>query len=131
MLSSLPVLTLLIIHFTSLAQASPIPQNPPGTNAPAGPPITSAADLTATLGDLVIPQKETSSNLAPANDTISTPQPDTSSNPTQASDSVSTPPINQNQVRSPPMGLSRLVEDIGDFRLPSNVTAGHVVQAAK
>lgn len=103
MLSSLMRLALLAVYLTSVTQASPLPQNPPNTNAPAGPPMTTAADLGASLGDLVIPQKEAANVSAPTT----------------------------NGERSAPMDLNRLVEDLGDFRLPSNVTVGHVVQAAK
>ncbi|KAL6714479.1 hypothetical protein ACLMJK_007903 [Lecanora helva] len=105
MLSSLPLCAVLALHFTSVAQASPIPQS---INAPAGPPITDASDLSNTLGDLVIPQEQSNSTETIPTQTTSVKERD-----------------------APPMDLSRLVADIGDFRLPSNVTAGHVVNAVK
>jgi len=100
MLFSIPLLALLATHLTSVTQAAPLPQSDVSTNAPAGPPIT---DLSASLGDLVIPQEEHSNDTAPAT----------------------------KKERSQPMDFSRLVQDIGDLRLPSNVTASSVAKAAK
>ena len=99
MLFSIPLLALVATQLTPICQAAPVPQSDISTNAPAGPPIT---DLSATLGDLVIPQEEHS------NDTTTT-----------------------KKERSAPVDMSRLVEDLGDFQLPSNVTAGSVARAVK
>ena len=103
MLSSSPLCILLALHFTT-SQAAPLPQRDASTNAPAGPPITDEAGLSGSLGDLVIPQQESSNTTATAT---------------------------KRERDAPPMDFSRLVNDIGDFRLPTNVTAGSVVNAVK
>ena len=69
--------------------------------------MTSSADLSASLGDLVIPQEEHSEN---SNDTAST--------------------VKMQRAAEPP-SLDELLDDIGDFQVPSNVTARSLVQAVK
>lgn len=103
MLSSLSLFVLVVIHLTSFSMAAPLPQNDLGSNAPAGPPMRTAADLTAVLGDLVIPQQEHSNNTATA----------------------------MTKIRSPPADFAALAKAIGDFKLPSKTTAGSIVEAAK
>ena len=76
---------------------------PQGVNAPAGPAMTTSSDLSNTIGDLVIPQAEASNDTAAA----------------------------VYKQRSAPKNLDELVEDIGDFRLPTNSTADSVVKAVK
>lgn len=95
---------LLAIHLTSTVQAVPVPQNPPGTNAPAGPSMTTSADLSASIGDLVIPQAEHSNNTASE--------------------------VKMEREAAPP-SLDEFLGDIGDFQMPSNVTARSIAQAAK
>lgn len=65
-------------------------------------PIQSAADLEGQLGDLVIPQ-EVARNETTAETRHSRSAPD----------------------------YDTLLSEIGDFRLPSNITAGHVAKVAK
>jgi len=109
MLSSLPIIALLLLPYTICTLASPIPQSDLATttlttqtsNAPGG---QTVPDLNAALGDLVIPQEERPEN--------------------------NTAVALTRRIRSQP-DLSSLLSDIGDFRLPSNVTAGHVAKAAK
>lgn len=83
--------------------AAPLPQNDVASNAPAGPPMRTAADLSAVLGDLVIPQAEHSNSTA----------------------------TTMAKIRSPPPDFATLVKAIGDFSLPSTTTAGSIAQAAK
>ena len=104
MLSSLPLCLLLLLHLTSTTHAAPLPQGDVTSNAPAGPPITDEAGLSSSLGDLVIPQEESSNTTATAT---------------------------KKERDTPPMDYSRLVDDIEDFRLPTNITAGSVVNAVK
>ncbi|MCJ1450022.1 hypothetical protein MMC28_000350 [Mycoblastus sanguinarius] len=59
-------------------------------------------NLDTTLGDLVIPQEEASNDTAPTID----------------------------KTRSAP-DFNTLLNEIGDFRLPTNITAGFVVKAAQ
>lgn len=103
MLSSLSLLVLVAVHLTSLSLAAPLPQSDLPINAPPGPPIRTAADLSADLGDLVIPQAKHS------NDTIT----------------------KLSKIRSPPPDSAALVKTIGDFRLPSTTTASSIAEAAK
>ena len=69
--------------------------------------ITSSADLEVELGDLVIPQAETQ-NITTTNTTITNIR------------------INRSVT-----DYDSLVNEIGDFRLPSNITAGDVARVAK
>lgn len=109
MLSSLPIIALLVLPYNICTLASPIPQSDfatttqttPTSNAPGG---QSLPDLSSTLGDLVIPQEQ-----RPENSTTTT---------------------SSRRIRSQP-NLSTLLGDLGDFRLPSNITAGHVAKVAK
>jgi hypothetical protein len=103
MLSSLSLFVLVAVHLTSLSLAAPLPQSDVSINAPAGPPIRTAADLSAVLGDLVIPQAKHS------NDTVT----------------------KLSKIRSPPPDSAALVKAIGDFRLPSTTTASSIAEAAK
>lgn len=110
MLSTLPILALLLLPYTICTLASPIPQSDLATTTPAtqttnAPGGQSPPDLSSTLGDLVIPQEE-----RPENSTTAT--------------------SSSRKIRSQP-DLSTLLGDIGDFRLPSNITAGHVAKVAK
>lgn len=102
MLSSLPLFVLLALRFTSVALAAPLPQDI-ATNAPAGPPMRTTADLDADLGDLVIPQEEHSNSTASA----------------------------ITKIRSAPPDFATLVDEIGDFQIPSDATAGSIARAAK
>lgn len=104
MLSSLPLLALSAIYFTSVTHAAPLPQSGIASNAPSGPPITSYADLKDVLGDLVIPQEQSEN---------------------------ATGPTTTVKVRSPPASFDDLVEHIGDFRLPANITARSLAKVAR
>ena len=64
--------------------------------------VQSASDLEDQLGDLVIPQEEARNET-----TIKT----------------------RNSQKAP--DYATLLNEIGDFKLPSNITAGHVAQVAK
>ena len=64
--------------------------------------VQSASDLERQIGDLVMPQEE-ERNVTTAE---------------------------TRKLRSPP-DYATLLSEIGDFRLPSNITAGHVAKAAK
>lgn len=83
--------------------AAPLPQNDVAPNAPAGPPMRTAADLNAELGDLVIPQAEHSNNTA----------------------------TTVTKIRSPPADFAALAKAIGDFKIPSKTTAGSIAEAVK
>ena len=94
------MLALLAVHFASVTQAIPLPQS---VNAPAGPAMTTSAELSNTIGDLVIPQEEGSNTTATA----------------------------VHKERSAPTNLDDLMEDLGDFKIPANVAANSVVKAVK
>ena len=64
--------------------------------------VQSASDLEGQIGDLVIPQEE----------------------------GRNTTTVETHTIRSAP-DYATLLNEIGDFRLPSNITAGHVAKAAK
>ena len=65
--------------------------------------VQSAADLEGQLGDLVLPQEESKNATATQTQKMHRNVPD----------------------------YAALLNDIGDFTLPSNITAGHVAKAAK
>ena len=103
MLPTLPLLALFAVNLTPFAHAAPVPQSVGSTNAPAGPGMTTGAELSNTLDDLVIPQAEAKNDTAAA-------VPD---------------------ARRAPSSGTKLVEEVGDFTIPSDVTASHVAEVAK
>lgn len=104
MVSSLSLLMLLASQITSVTLAAPLPQSAVAANQPAGPPMTTAADLMDNLGDLVIPQA-------------------------QHSNETSTEPMTEK--RSPPADFASLEEALGDLKVPSDTTAASIAEAAK
>ena len=97
MLSSLPLMALFLAQYTMVTIEAPTPTLGGSTTT-----VSSAADLENELGDLVIPQQETTKNTTSSSYTSRT-----------VTDYAS------------------LLHDIGDFRLPSNITVGHVAKVAK
>lgn len=104
MVSSLSLFILLASQITSVTLAAPLPQSAVAANKPAGPPMTTAADLMNNLGDLVIPQE-------------------------QHSNETSTQPMAEK--RSPTADFASLEEALGDLKLPSDTTAASIAEAAK
>ena len=96
MLSTLPLMALFLVQYTSVTIEAPT-QTLGGSSS-----VQSASDLEGQIGDLVIPSEE-ARNVTTAE---------------------------TRKTRSAP-DYATLLNEIGDFRLPSNTTAGHVVKAAK
>ena len=91
MLSTLPLIALFMVRYSSVTMQAPV----------SGSPDRTTADLESQLGDLTIPKP--------------------------VAKNITTAEINS---RSAPT-YDTLLGEIGDFRLPSNITAGHVAKAAK
>lgn len=92
MLSTLPLIALFMVRYSSVTMQAPVS----GTS-----PDRTTADLENQIGDLTIPKP--------------------------VAKNITTAEINS---RSAPT-YDTLLGEIGDFRLPSNITAGHVAKAAK
>ena len=97
MLSSLPLMALILVQSSMVTIEAPVPTLGGSTTS-----VTSAADLEVELGDLVIPQAE---------------RPNTTLTQIHKDRSVT--------------DYTSLLNEIGDFRLPSNITVGLVARAAK
>ena len=97
MLSTLPLMALLLVQYSMVTIEAPV-----STLGGATTPVQSAADLEGQLGDLVIPQAERQNSTA------------TKARKIHGAASYTT-----------------LLNEIGDFRIPSNMTAGHVAKVAK
>ena len=97
MLSTLPLIALFLVQYTSVTIEAPT-QNLGGSTTS----IHSASDLEGQIGDLVIPSQE-ARNVTTAE---------------------------TRKIRSAPT-YATFLSEIGDFTLPSNITAGHVAKAAK
>ena len=97
MLSTLPLIALFLVQYTSVTIEAPTQTLGDSSSVP------SASDLEGQIGDLVIPQEEA------RNATVLATRKSQKSAPDYAT----------------------LLNEIGDFRLPSNITAGHVAKAAK
>ena len=97
MLSSLPLMALILVQSSMVTIEAPVPTLGGSTTS-----VTSAADLEVELGDLVIPQAE---------------RPNTTLTQIHKNRSVT--------------DYTSLLNEIGDLRLPSNITAGLVARAAK
>ena len=97
MLSTLPLIALFLVQYTSVTIEAPT-QTLGGSSTP----VQSTSDLEGQIGDLVIPSEE-ARNVTTAEN---------------------------HKVRSAP-DYATLLNEIGDFTLPSNITAGHVAKAAK
>lgn len=96
MLSTLPLIALFLVHYTSVTTEAPT-QTLGGSSS-----VQSASDLEGQIGDLVIPQEE-ERNVTTTETRTTRSAPD----------------------------YATLLSEIGDFTLPSNITAGHVAKAAK
>ena len=96
MLSTLPLIALFLVQYTSVTIEAPT-QTLGGSTS-----VQSASDLEGQIGDLVIPSEE-ARNVTTAE---------------------------TRKIRSAPT-YATLLSEIGDFALPSNITAGHVAKAAK
>lgn len=97
MLSTLPLIALFLVQYTSVTIEAPTNTLGGGSSS-----VQSASDLEGQIGDLVIPS-EVARNVTTAEN---------------------------HKTRSAP-DYATLLDEIGDFRLPSNITAGHVAKAAK
>ena len=100
MLSTLPLMALVLVQYTMVSIEAPVAATLGGATTS----VQSASDLEDQIGDLVLPQEESKNTTAT----------------TAAS----------KQHRGVP-NYATLLEEIGDFTLPSNITAGHVAKAAK
>lgn len=96
MLSTLPLIALFLVQYTSITIEAPT-QTLGGSSS-----VQSASELESQIGDLVIPDEEARNTTA----------------------------ANTRKIRSLP-DYATLLSEIGDFVLPSNITAGHVAKAAK
>lgn len=96
MLSTLPLIALFLVQYTTVTIEAPA-QTLGGSSS-----VQSASDLEGQIGDLVIPQEE-AKNITTAE---------------------------TRKIRSTP-DYATLLSEIGDFTLPSNITAGHVAKVAK
>ncbi|KAL9134599.1 MAG: hypothetical protein Q9175_004213 [Cornicularia normoerica] len=96
MLSTLPLIALFLVQYSSVSIEAPA-QTLGGSSS-----VPSASELEGQLGDLVIPQEQTRN--------------------------VTT--TGTRSIRSSP-DYATLLNEIGNFKLPSNITAGHVAKAAK
>ena len=96
MLSTLPLIALFLVQYTSITIEAPT-QTLGGSSS-----VQSASELESQIGDLVIPEEEARNTTA----------------------------ANTRKIRSLP-DYATLLSEIGDFVLPSNITAGHVAKAAK
>ena len=100
MLSTLPLMALVMVQYAMVSIEAPTP----GTLGGATTAVQSASDLEGQLDDLVIPQQE-SKNTTATN-------------------------IQKQQHRTV-TDYASLLNEIGDFMLPNNITAGHVAKVAK
>ena len=99
MLSTLPLMALVLVQYTMVSIEAPTPTLGGATTS-----VQTASDLEGSLDDLVIPQQE-------SKNTTSTE-------------------IQKQQHRAV-TDYASLLNEIGDFTLPSNITAGHVAKVAK
>ena len=97
MLSTLPLIALFLVQYTSITIEAPTQTLGGGSSS-----VQSASELESQIGDLVIPEEEARNTTA----------------------------ANTRKIRSSP-DYATLLSEIGDFVLPSNITAGHVAKAAK
>ena len=108
MLASLPLVALFLLQYSMVTIEAPV-----STLGGASTPVQTYSDLESSVGDLVIPQEQQNVTATETR------------NAKKAMDATKTRKV----VKA--MDYTTLLNDIGDFRLPSNMTVGHMAKVAK